>query len=180
MSSQQTTDTMAEDSIIKSETHKLFDTWNVWAHLPHDTDWSVNSYKKIYKVETVEDAISILEVMPDVLVTNCMLFIMRDGIAPMWEDPGNRQGGCFSYKVANKSVVGVWRQLAYVLMGETISEKESFASCVTGITISPKKNFCIIKIWMKNCNNQNPSIVTNKISGLTSQGCLFKKHAPEY
>ena len=44
----------------------------------------------------------------------------------------------------------------------------------------PKKNFCIIKIWMANCSFQNPEIITNEVNGLESQGCLFKKHNPEY
>ena len=109
-----------------------------------------------------------------------MLFLMKDGIAPVWEDPQNRQGGCFSYKIPNKNVYEVWRDLSYVLVGGTISKHETFTSCVTGITISPKKNFCIIKIWMKNCSNQNPSIVTQEVRGISPQGCLFKKHTPEY
>jgi len=113
-------------------------------------------------------------------VKNCMLFIMRKGVAPMWEDPKNRQGGSFSYKVANKNVCEVWRDLTYVLVGETISNQESFVANVTGITISPKKNFCIIKIWMSTCANQNPAIVTSTVRGLTPQGCIFKKHNPEY
>ena len=24
--------------------HKLSDTWILWAHLPHDTDWSIKRY----------------------------------------------------------------------------------------------------------------------------------------
>jgi hypothetical protein len=56
----------------------------------------------------------------------------------------------------------------------------NFVNCVTGITISPKKNFCIIKIWMSDCNNQNPNVVTADVKGLSPQGCLFKKHTPEY
>ena len=179
MSTQHTT--MAENNLENTNIkHKLMGKWNVWAHLPHDTDWTVKSYKKIYSVESVEDAVSITETIPDVLVKNCMLFIMRDGITPMWEDPQNRAGGCFSYKVSNKMVSQVWHSLSYVLMGETISDKTEFTSNTTGITISPKKNFCIIKIWMKDCKNQNPTVVTNQIDGLTSQGCLFKKHNPEY
>ena len=27
--------------------HQLYDNWTLWAHLPHDTDWTVKSYKKI-------------------------------------------------------------------------------------------------------------------------------------
>lgn len=171
---------MAAEQSSECNFHKLSDNWTLWAHLPHDTDWSVKSYKKIYTTATVEETVALTETLPEVLVKNCMLFLMRDGISPVWEDPQNRHGGCFSYKIANKNVYEVWRDLSYVLAGESISNQTSFTSCVTGITISPKKNFCIIKIWMRNTSNQNPSIVTQDVRGLTSQGCLFKKHTPEY
>jgi hypothetical protein len=160
--------------------HKLNYKWNLWGHLPHDQDWSLKSYKHIYKFTNIEETIAIIESLPDALVKNCMLFIMRDGISPMWEDPQNRNGGCFSYKVFNKNVNEVWRDLTYVLVGNSISTNNSFINNVTGITISPKKNFCIIKIWLKNCDHQNPSVVTTVVKGLSSQGCLFKKHSPEY
>ena len=101
---------------------------------------------------------------------------MKDGVAPMWEDPKNKNGGCFSYKVSNKNVYEVWRDLTYVLIGGTISSNSSFVNSVTGITISPKKNFCIVKIWLSNCDHQNPQIVTDELKNLSSQGCLFKKH----
>jgi dipeptide/tripeptide permease len=105
---------------------------------------------------------------------------MKSGIKPIWEDPKNRDGGCFSYKVINKNVCSVWKDLTYALVGGSISSQSGFVNCVTGITISPKKNFCIIKIWMTDCKNQNPAIVTSDIKGLTHQGCIFKKHTPEY
>ena len=169
-----------ELSIIDTQFHKLSDRWTVWAHLPHDTDWTVNSYKKIITFQTVEECIAITETMPGVLVKNCMMFIMREGITPVWEDPQNRNGGCFSYKIVNKIVHEVWKEMTYVLVGETMSVNTSFTSGVTGITISPKKNFCIIKIWMRDCKNQNPAIVSQDLKGVSPQGCLFKKHSPEY
>ena len=46
-----------------------------------------------------------------------MLFIMKTGITPMWEDPKNREGGCFSYKITNKFVVDVWKKLSLLLCG---------------------------------------------------------------
>ena len=30
----------------------LFDKWVLWAHLPHDTDWSIKSYKPIMEIIT--------------------------------------------------------------------------------------------------------------------------------
>jgi hypothetical protein len=160
--------------------HKLRNKWNLWAHLPQDTDWSVKGYKLIYNLKSLEDAIVMAETTPDPLIKACMLFVMKDGITPMWEDPKNRNGGCFSYKVSNKNVCEVWRELNYVLVGETISTDSLFVNCVTGITISPKKNFCIIKIWMTNCDFQNPATVTSDVKGLIPHGCIFKKHTPEF
>ena len=104
-----------------------------------------------------------------------MLFIMKDNVTPVWEDKSNRNGGCFSYKVTNKNVYEVWRDLTYLLVGNTLSSNENFVSSITGITISPKKNFCIIKIWISNCDNTQPSILTD-IDGLNKSTCLFKKH----
>ena len=175
-----TPETKMATNDCNNEYHALENKWTMWAHLPHDTDWSINSYKNIYTMGTVEDAIALTETLPEVLVKNCMLFLMKEGIKPIWEDPKNRSGGCFSYKISNKCVYEVWKELCYVLVGETISLNQSFVSNVTGITISPKKNFCIIKIWTSNCINQNPSIITDEIKGMISQGCLFKKHTPEY
>ena len=171
--------TMTTDTSME-EFNKLSDNWTLWAHLPHDTDWSIGSYKPIYTFGTVEETIAVTETIPDILVKNCMLFLMRDGVAPIWEDPKNRDGGCFSYKVVNKSVYEVWKELTYVIVGGSVSKQQTFVNCVTGITISPKKNFCIIKIWMTNCSNQNPGIVTSDVTGLSPQGCIFKKHTPEY
>jgi len=160
--------------------HPLSDKWTLWAHLPHNTDWSIKSYIPISTFTTIEDTIGVTETLPSVLIENCMLFIMREGIKPTWEDPKNRNGGCFSYKVSNKSVCKVWKELTYVIVGGTISKQLNFVNNVTGITISPKKNFCIIKIWMADCTNQNPSVVTTDLKGLSPVGCLFKKHIPEY
>jgi len=160
--------------------HTLSDNWTLWAHLPHNTDWSIKSYIPISTFTSIEQTIGVTETLPPVLVENCMLFMMRQGIKPTWEDPKNRNGGCFSYKVYNKNVHKVWKDLTYVVVGSSVSKNTGFVNCVTGITISPKKNFCIIKIWMSDCSNQNPSVVTTDLKGLTPQGCLFKKHTPEY
>jgi hypothetical protein len=157
----------------------LFDKWVLWAHLPHDTDWSIKSYKPIMEIITVEDILALYAALPEKLVKNCMLFLMRKGISPTWEDPKNRKGGCFSFKISNKVVFKTWSNLSFTLVGETLSSNKALLKNITGITISPKKSFCIIKIWLSDCKVQNPNLLTI-IPGLTTQGCLFKKHKPEY
>ena len=169
-----------ELSSIATTEHNLIGKWNLYYHLPHDKNWDLSSYKTIMTgIDSVEKVIAMNETVPEHIIKYCMLFAMRDGITPMWEDPQNRNGGCFSFKVINKQVYGVWKSLFYAMCGETLFTNKANHDLVNGITISPKKNFCIIKIWLCNCSVQDPaSIIT--IPNLSIQGCLFKKHEPEF
>ena len=159
--------------------HKLNDKWTLWAHLPHDVNWGVDSYKKIDTVSTVEHAVKLFKSLPENLIKNCMLFVMREGILPIWEDKKNSKGGCFSYKVNNKTILSTWKQLLYKLLSEDLIRDEEKTHKFNGITISPKRNFCIIKIWLQDCSIKIPSHISD-IQGLAQQGCIFKKHNPEF
>ena len=119
--------------------------------------------------------VSVNENINELFVNNCMLFLMKEDITPLWEDSKNKQGGCFSYKINNKITYNTWKKTSFLLVGCLLTNSISHYNDINGITISPKKSFCIIKIWFCNCNNQNPSIIKEE-SGLSSKGCLFKKH----
>ncbi len=165
---------------IPTQQHNLNGKWNMYYHLPHDKCWELSSYSVIMRdIDTAEQVISLNNTIHDNIIKNCMLFVMRDGITPMWEDPKNRNGGCFSYKIINKHAPEVWKTLFYLLCGETLCISSEYSKHINGITISPKKHFCIIKIWMDVSHLQDPSIITT-IFNLAKQGCLFKKHEPEF
>jgi translation initiation factor 4E len=121
-----------------------------------------------------------MNIIPEQIVNSCCFFIMKENITPMWEDKNNRNGGYFSYRIANKYVFQTWKELAFVLTGESISNNNLFVSNVNGISISPKKNFCVIKIWMKTVDYQNPELITNQIKSLIPTTALFKVHTPEF
>jgi hypothetical protein len=163
-----------------NESRTLHGKWDLYYHLPHDKKWDLSSYKFIEKnISSLELLIGLNETIPEKIVKNCMMFVMKGGITPMWEDKLNRDGGCFSFKVANKMVYDVWKHLFYSLCGETLCINKDHNQYINGITISPKKSFCIVKIWLKNCDIQDPNILI-QIPNLSKQGCLFKKHAPEF
>jgi hypothetical protein len=159
----------------KTSSYPTQHKWNVWIH-PDPSDWSPSSYTNIGSFSTVKTGVSLMNLLPDTLIENCMLFVMKDGILPLWEDPRNKNGGAFSYKIPNKIVHDVWRNLTYILAGETLSSNENFVKQVTGISISPKKKFCVIKIWLETTQFQNPKLITTEIKGLNPTGCLFKTH----
>ena len=151
--------------------HELSEKWVLWAHLPHDTDWSMNSYIPIMTVTYVEEIITLIHTLPESLLTTCMFFFMKEHVNPVWEDSANKQGGCFSYKIT-QSCFDCWRDVSYSMVGKTLSKDKVFQESITGISISPKKNFCILKVWMSSCSFQDAS----KITVLKHNGCIFKKH----
>ena len=54
-----------------------------------------------------------------------MMFLMKDDIKPMWEDDHNKNGGCFSFKVLNKDVEQVWKEVYFnVICGCNVNSKK--------------------------------------------------------
>jgi len=160
--------------------HILHGKWDLYYHLPHDKNWGLSGYTNIMNsINTAEQVILLNEALNESTVKNCMLFAMRTGISPLWEDPKNRNGGAFSYKVVNKQVHDVWKYLFFLLCGENLCVEQNLNKHINGITISPKKNFCIIKIWLDTSNYQDPNLIVD-IPNLSKNGCLFKKHEPEF
>ena len=158
---------------------KLNNDWTFYLHL-HDTkEWNFESYIKILTFDTVEHAILLNDEITYDLIKKSMMFLMKKNIKPMWEDEANKNGGCFSYKVLNKHIEQVWKNVFFNLIGKSIIKNKTYYSKINGITLSPKKKFCILKIWMSDCNLKDPEIF-EEINYLTNEGCLFKKHCPEF
>ena len=160
----------------KNRVHNLNRKWILWSHLPQNPDWTLKSYNQICSLNTLEDVVAILNIIPDTLLTSCMLFFMREGIAPMWEDVKNRDGGCFKYRIINKHVPQTLKHMIYTLVGETLSSNKIFLQNVTGITISPKKKFCILKVWTSNCDFQNSDIINIDNNILNTNKAIFEIH----
>ena len=59
MLSQHTTKMESENQSDTSSFHKLSNNWTLWAHLPHNTDWSPTSYISIFTYDKIEETIAI-------------------------------------------------------------------------------------------------------------------------
>ena len=160
--------------------HPLNCKWVLYYHLPSDKSWTLSSYVVIDKnIDSAEKVVAMNTMVPDHVLYGCMFFCMKEGITPMWEDPQNKNGGCFSYRILNKTVPAVWRKLFSLLCGNSLCSNKKHEPFINGITVSPKKNFCIVKIWLNTCKFQDPTIIRDVID-LPRDGCLFKNHAPEF
>ncbi len=125
----------------------LDECWTLYFHDPDNSDWGENSYKSINTISTIEDWIDTDIAFTD-LWTKGMFFLMREHIQPRWEDPENRKGGCFSFKVNKPDVQIFWFTMCSRFLGNTLGKNEDVNTKICGVSISPKRNYCIMRIWI--------------------------------
>ena len=128
---------------------KLNEDWDLWYHSLKDQNWGKNSYQKLLCLKSLFDYKLIVDKFKQNHYQNGMFFCMKKNVFPNWEDPINRQGGCLSFKVPSKDMMNEWNQLLLYCINNNILKDKNEE--VTGISISPKKEFNIIKIWFS-CN----------------------------
>lgn len=127
----------------------LNDVWTFYFHDPYSNDWTNESYKLLGTISTVEEFWQHYSLVKD-NVSKGIFFIMRDYVFPSWDDPANLDGGCLSIKVLKENVPSFFEDIAIKLLGENLLKNDkSQWNKINGISTSPKKHFCIIKIWVK-------------------------------
>ena len=60
------------------------------------------------------------------------------------------------------NIYDIWKKLVYLLIGNTLTNNIELLNNINGISISPKKNFCIIKFWLGDINNLRNNIIYDK------------------
>jgi len=123
------------------ELNKLYSPFCLWYHNPNDKKWNLESYIKIIKIDSIEEYWICNNIFDYDIIINGMFFLMKESINPMWEDLQNIEGGCISLKLTREKSFDLWNKISIYLLSKNLT------SNINGISISPKKNFNIIKIW---------------------------------
>ena len=121
----------------------------------------LDSYTRVGVFRTIEQFWGVFNILPKHSFHLGMFFVMRDNVRPMWEDSHNRHGGCWSYKIGINDVFPLWVDLAVHLVSERITEDPYL---INGISISPKKGFCIVKIWNRDHTKNDVTYISPDIS----------------
>lgn len=164
---------------------QINNSWIVWYHNPSDTEWGKTSYKDIIEITSIEDYCVLKNSWNACLpkVSEGMFFLMRklkNGISiyPQWEDTRNIEGGCWSFKIIKEQCESVWFTLMKHVMGECLIKKTIDYSIINGISISPKKHFSIVKIWLsKNNIEYITELLGEDVQFLNLQSSIYTKHS---
>lgn len=116
----------------------------LWFHSVNNTKWDISSYKNISNMSNYIEFSTILRSIEHKIFPNSMLFIMNKGIEPTWEDPKNKVGGTWSFKIDDNRILDVWWNINNLFINNTLFKEDTI---VNGLSVAPKKGYYILKIW---------------------------------
>lgn len=166
--------------IIKQEDtqgdkHQFNTSWDIWYH--HSlNDWSIGGYRKIFSISNIKtfwDFHNNIECIGG--INNLNFFLMRKDITPIWEDPKNRSGGCWSVLVPIAKSYDVWEELSVAMVGELLIKD---SKCITGLSINVKNNVSVIKIWNNNRTLNDPILLPSFLKKYGN--IIYRKHQLDY
>ena len=163
------------DEIEEKKIHRLKNNWTLWFHNPESDEWSENSYIKIYSFNTIEQFWSLFNKIPTLHLSTGMYFLMKEDILPLWEDSKNITGGCWSYKVAKKEASQGYLDLLVATISENICPEHP--DIINGASISPKKGFCIIKVWNNDSQYSDPKLLSSEINQIDISQTIYKSYS---
>ena len=159
--------------IVSMEDQFLNDTWNLYFHDPDNSNWDIHSYILIATITNVEEWLQIYNQIKD-FWNRGMFFLMREHILPIWEDENNRNGGCLSFKLWKNEVSQNWFELASKVLGETLLKDIEDWSTISGVSISPKRNYCIARIWVNDAMHGNIDLYNLMVPSYSKT--MYKSH----
>ena len=152
----------------------LKNEWKLWFPSINDNNWNKSSYKQLFSLKDLFDTNLMMNIFKQNHYQNGMFFLMKNDVFPNWEDPSNRMGGCLSFKISSKNVISEWRDLFLKCNLECILKGEN--NKINGLSISPKKEFNILKIWFSENIDYKNLFIEKENSELTLSNSLYKKH----
>ncbi len=120
-------------------------TWVLWYHDPENRDYSLSSYIMVADFTTPQQFWSVVDSIPKEAWECGMFFFMRKGYPPLWECRENENGGAWSKKIdASQAHTSFIDLMVHSVTNELMMNRKE---TLVGLSISPKGQFHIIKIW---------------------------------
>lgn len=148
-------ETLSEEKNEEIGNNALFNSkWYVYFHHNDNPSWKIEDYRKISSYRSIGEFWRIFNNFHFLNKVENQVYVMREGIMPIWEDINNRGGGIYSLKIEfadkhKRNEIGSELMTAICLM----ISNESFVrknKCINGVNYAIKHRSIMIKLWVRN------------------------------
>lgn len=146
--------------------------YKLYFHKVNDSKWDIESYIHVCDIEKKDDLLYLYKKVPN--YKSGMFFLMKEDIKPMYEDKNNIKGGVWTFKMPKRECNNFWKDICYKFCNKELTNKMEDDNLITGISISPKINNCIFKLWI--CKSVDVKFIKNDIKLLELKSALYRNH----
>ena len=152
--------------------------WYIWYHHTKN-NWKIEGYKNIFEItnpKTFWDFNENFELLGG--INSQHYFLMRENVSPIWEDPNNKNGGCWSIKIPVEKSLEIWIKLSAYIVGEMLVED---SLTINGLSICAKNPVTsVVKIWNNNSKYNSLKLLPHELLNEYGYNILYKSNIPEY
>jgi hypothetical protein len=155
----------------------LTNKWILWYH--HEKDnWKLSGFKQLYTISTIKEFWKFYNNWAVIGgITNKHIFLMKEGITPLWEDKENITGGCWSFKIHEDNAEELWEDLSVYLISDKLYTNDK--DTILGLSFCLKKNNnVVIKIWNKLSKYNSIKLLSNNILEKWGTDIIYIAHMP--
>lgn len=152
--------------------------FTLWAHDLQNKNWKPESYTNVCTINNISDMWRVINNFDKLGVTKMHLFLMRYNIEPRWEDINNRDGGVCTFKTDISKYKSIVKDISLKFMTNNLCDDNED---INGISISPKNNWMVIKIWNKNSTNDlTETLYSDILQKYENLNPKYRPTKPEY
>jgi len=159
--------------------YELNTSWVLWYHSLKDPNWTKTGYQQVFELHNLVDYKIVEGILKTNHLQNGMFFLMRKGIFPNWEDPDNTEGCCISFRIPGEGIIQEFCKIILRCITEDILQDPIEFEELNGISISPKKEFNIVKLWMRHKQSKYATILREIEPCLLEGLCQIKDNVAE-
>lgn len=121
-------------------------SWTLYFRHPGETKWTLNTFLSLGTVTTWGEFWALMDALGNESCGESMYYMMNDPFPPLWESHQNIRGGYYSFRCGKREAADAYHNyLIGAMLGSLSTDPNT--NRITGISISPKRGFNIVKIW---------------------------------
>ncbi|THX21425.1 translation initiation factor eIF4e [Aureobasidium pullulans] len=80
-------------------------------------------------------------------------------VKPLWEDPRNVHGGCWTFRVPKANAPDFWERIALLAVGEKLqaaveSDRKQFRDDICGVSLSVRFTSVLVQVWNRDAGHE--------------------------
>jgi hypothetical protein len=85
--------------------------------------------------------------------------LFHKNVKPLWEDPRNLHGGCWTFRVHKDRAPAFWERICLLAVGEKLqaaveSDRQQFRDDICGVSLSVRFTSVLVQVWNRDAGHE--------------------------